>query len=168
MLEYRLQRGHFLFDEDLGKLEVAKAIVFNFQKALQSELVINEIDSNAATPLHAVKLLALYLSNPHDKESTISSLKEWLADLAIGNNAILRLIAGTIFMHEEDFNEALKHTNAGGTMELNALNVQILIKMHRSDYAERQLRAMQQLDENHTLTQLANAWLNLAVVILFY
>jgi len=46
-----------------------------------------------------------------------------------------------------------------------ALNVQIFIKMHRSDYAERQLRIMQQIDEDHTLTQLANAWLDLAVVI---
>lgn len=47
-----------------------------------------------------------------------------------------------------------------------ALNVQIFIKMHRSDYAERQLRIMQQIDEDHTLTQLANAWLDLSVVIL--
>ena len=29
--------------------------------------MINEIDSSASTPLQAVKLLALYLSNPHDK-----------------------------------------------------------------------------------------------------
>ncbi|KAG0478018.1 hypothetical protein HPP92_012737 [Vanilla planifolia] len=48
-------------------------------------------------------------------------------------------------------------------MELLALNVQIYIKMHRSDYAEKQLKIMQQIDEDHTLTQLANAWLNLAV-----
>ncbi|KAF9673126.1 hypothetical protein SADUNF_Sadunf11G0116200 [Salix dunnii] len=153
------------------------------------QLVINEIDAAAATPLQAVKLLALYLSSPENKESTILSLKEWLADSAIANNAILRLIAGIIFMHEEDYNEALKHTNAGGTMELkvlednmellcsyllhkkafeleyekHALNVQIFLKMHRSDYAEKQLRIMQQTDEDHTLTQLATAWLNLAV-----
>ncbi|OAY47123.1 coatomer subunit epsilon-1 [Manihot esculenta] len=139
-------------------------LVYRSYIALGSyQLVINEIDNSAATPLQAVKLLALYLSSPANKESTISSLKEWLADSAIGNNAILRLIAGTIFMHEEDYNEALKHTNAGGTMELHALNVQIFLKMHRSDYAEKQLRYMQQIDEDHTLTQLANAWLNLAV-----
>lgn len=46
----------------------------------------------------------------------------------------------------------------------HALNVQIFIKMHRTDYAEKQLGVMQQYDEDHTLTQLATAWFNLAVV----
>lgn len=50
----------------------------------------------------------------------------------------------------------------------HALNVQIFIKMHRSDYAEKQLKIMQQIDEDHTLTQLANAWLDLAMVILVF
>ncbi|XP_074584963.1 coatomer subunit epsilon-1-like [Curcuma longa] len=125
------------------------------------QLVINEIDSSAPTALQAVKLLALYLSG--SKEAAISSIQEWLSDAAIGNNPVLRLIAGIIYMHEQDYNEALKHTNAGGTMELHALNVQIFIKIHRSDYAEKQLKVMQQIDEDHTLTQLANAWLDLAV-----
>ncbi|KAM4101496.1 hypothetical protein ACB094_05G148000 [Castanea mollissima] len=140
------------------------SLVYRSYIALGSyQLVVHEIDASAPTPLQAVKLLALYLSSPENKESAISSLKEWLADPAIGSNPILRLIAGIVFTHEQDYNEALKHTNAGGTMELHALNVQIFLKMHRSDYAERQLRSMQQIDEDHTLTQLASAWLNLAV-----
>ncbi|KAK4361391.1 hypothetical protein RND71_020343 [Anisodus tanguticus] len=165
-------------------------LVYRSYIALGSyQLVINEIDASAATPLQAVKLLALYLSTPDNKETAIASLHELLGDPAIGSNPILRLIAGIVFMHEQDYNEALKHTNAGGTMDLDtmrnflfdgliafsvtigivltilwhALNVQILIKMHRSDYAEKQLRIMQQVDEDHTQTQLANAWLNLAV-----
>lgn len=52
------------------------------------------------------------------QESAMSSLKELLADPAIGNNPTLRLIAGTIFMHEQDYNEALKYTHAGGNLEL--------------------------------------------------
>ncbi|XXG45179.1 hypothetical protein AAC387_Pa02g0331 [Persea americana] len=140
------------------------SLVYRSYIALRSyQLVINEIDSSAPTPLQAVKLLAIYLSGPENKESAISNLREWLSDAAIGNNPVLRLIAGIIYMHEQDYNEALKHTNSGGTMELHALNVQIFLKMHRSDYAEKQLKIMQQTDEDHTLTQLANAWLDLAV-----
>ncbi|RZC46820.1 hypothetical protein C5167_039771 [Papaver somniferum] len=140
------------------------SLVYRSYIALGSyQLVISEIDSSAPTALQAVKLLASYLCGPEQKENTISSLKEWLGDSAIGNNPVLRLIAGIIFMHEQDYNEALKHTNTGGTMELHALNVQIFLKMYRSDFAEKQLKIMQQIDEDHTLTQLANAWLNLAV-----
>lgn len=138
------------------------SIVYRSYIALGSyQLVINEIDSSAPTALQAVKLLAIYLAG--DKESAIASLQEWLNDAAIANNHVLRLIAGIIFMHEQNYIEALKHTNSGGTMELHALNVQIYLKMHRSDYAEKQLKIMLQIDEDHTLTQLANAWVNLAV-----
>ncbi|KAE8700783.1 Coatomer subunit epsilon-1 [Hibiscus syriacus] len=197
----------------------------------------NEIDSSASTPLQALNC-SLSISPILE-----TSLKEWLEDPAIGNNTILRLIAGIVFMHEEDYNEALKRTNAGGTMELwarqclrhrtkyrvffvkelmcyssrkyvpssesserpyvpaidyfnclseklsnlhvykqigssgtsdevivlsafrHVLNVHIFKKMHRSEYAERHLMVMQQIDEDHTLTQLAIAWLNLAMQI---
>ncbi|CAA7401125.1 unnamed protein product [Spirodela intermedia] len=127
------------------------------------QLAIQDISDSASTSLQAVKFLARYLDPTENKEAVISSVKEWLNDPAIGNNSVLRLVAGIIFMHEQDYNEALKHTNAGGTMELHALNVQIYLKMHRADYAEKQLRIMQQIDEDHTLTQLATAWHDLAV-----
>ncbi|XP_047063590.1 coatomer subunit epsilon-2-like [Lolium rigidum] len=142
------------------------AILYRSYIAIGShQLVIDEIGPAAATPLQAVKLLALYLSGgaAGNKESAVSRLKELLGDPAVGSNLILRLVAGTIFMHEQDYAEALKHTNSGGNMELLALNVQIYLQMHRPDNAEKQLRVMQKLDEDHTLTQLASAWLHLVM-----
>jgi coatomer subunit epsilon len=49
---------------------------------------------------------------------TTAVIKEWLSDSAIGSNPVLRLIAGIIYMHEQDYNEALKHTHSGGTLDL--------------------------------------------------
>ncbi|TVU16323.1 hypothetical protein EJB05_39881, partial [Eragrostis curvula] len=154
------------------------AILYRSYLAIGShQLVIDEIGPSAATPLQAVKLLAVYLSGDAGnkvcmhpsisaalvKESVISKLHELLRDPAVGSNPILRLMAGTVFMHERDYAEALKHTSSGGNMELLALNVQIYLQMHRADHAEKQLRVMQQLDEDHTLTQLANAWVDLVM-----
>lgn len=64
---------------------------------------------------------SVFLSCVILKEGAISSLKEWLSDSAIGSNPVLRLIAGIIFMHEQDYNEALKHTHSGGTLDLYVL-----------------------------------------------
>lgn len=44
-----------------------------------------------------------------------------------------------------------------------ALCVQILLKMERADVAEKTLRAMAALDDDATLTQLASAWVSLAL-----
>jgi coatomer protein complex subunit epsilon len=49
-------------------------LVYRSYIALGSfQLVISEIDSSAATPLQAVKLLALYLSSPDNKVLFFSS-----------------------------------------------------------------------------------------------
>ncbi|KAM0914698.1 hypothetical protein ACQ4PT_011345 [Festuca glaucescens] len=125
------------------------AILYRSYIAIGShQLVIDEIGPAAATPLQAVKLLALYLSGgaAGNKESAVSRLKELLGDPAVGSNLILRLVAGTIFMHQQDYAEALKHTNSGGNMELLALNVRIYLQMHRPDHAEKQLRAVADLE----------------------
>eukprot|EP00270_Netrium_digitus_P008855 TRINITY_DN2673_c0_g2_i1.p1 TRINITY_DN2673_c0_g2~~TRINITY_DN2673_c0_g2_i1.p1 ORF type:complete len:290 (-),score=48.67 TRINITY_DN2673_c0_g2_i1:256-1125(-) len=139
-------------------------LVYRSYIALGSyQLVIDEISSSSPTALQAVKLLAQYLGKPSETEQVLATLQEWLADSVIGKNTTLLLIAGTIYSHEQNYNDALKHTHAGGTLELMALNVQIFLKMDRVDFAEKQLKTMQQVDEDATLTQLANAWVNLGL-----
>lgn len=139
-------------------------LVYRSYIALGSyQLVVNEINDSAPTALQAVKLLALYLGGKDKREETLSHLKEWLSDPALASNPILQLVGGMVYVHEQDFNEALKYTHGGQTLELCALNVQIYLKMFRNDHAEKQWKAMQHIDEDHTLTQLANAWLNLSL-----
>ncbi len=74
-------------------------------------VVLDEIKDGARVPveLQAVKLLATYLSSPSSREVAVLTASQWLEDGgAPGSNAVVQLIAATIFYHESKFNEALR------------------------------------------------------------
>ena len=77
--------------------------------------------SSAGYLIKNQKLIYCQLSaatNFHFQDKALSGLSEWLSDPAVSSNSTLLLIAGMIYTHEQNYNEALKHTHVGGTLDL--------------------------------------------------
>mmetsp|Transcript_13526 Transcript_13526/g.23742 ORF Transcript_13526/g.23742 Transcript_13526/m.23742 type:complete len:289 (-) Transcript_13526:816-1682(-) len=127
------------------------------------ELVLSEIGDSAATALQAVKLLAKYTSGRASKEAVLTTLSEWLADPACSRNPLVLLVAGILYLREGNYGDALRTCHAANTLELQALCVQTYLMMDRPDKAEQVVKAMSAVDDDATITQLATAWLGLAL-----
>jgi len=130
----------------------------------QFSVVLDEVADDAPTPMLAVKLLANYLSSDEaDHEMIMMQLKEWQADPSHGNNPTLQLVAAMIYSSKEQYKEALQAIRHCTSLEMYAMMAHIFIKMARVDLAEKTVKEMQGIDEDSTMTQLAVAWVHLAL-----
>ncbi|TKR77787.1 hypothetical protein L596_018699 [Steinernema carpocapsae] len=73
------------------------------------------------------------------------------------------LMAALIFMGEGDIENALRVFHMSESLECIAGSIQCLLKLDRADLATKELRKMQEIDEDATLSQLALAWCNMYV-----
>jgi coatomer protein complex subunit epsilon len=134
----------------------------------QYHIITGEVKDAPNTPINhlSVKLLATYMANPaqaQNREGVMLQLQEWLADGNASQNPTLQLIAAMLYMHEDNLKDAIKCIHKTCNLEQHALLVQIYLRMHRVDLAEKQIRSMKAVDEDSTLTALATAWVYLAM-----
>ncbi|XP_052100820.1 coatomer subunit epsilon-like [Mytilus californianus] len=120
---------------------------------------------NAAHPdeMQAVKLFADYLSNQSKRDAIVRDLDSRMsANVDISNTTFL-VMAASIYFHEQNYDAALRVLNPSDALECIALAIQMLLKLDRIDLGRKELKRMQEIDEDSVLTQLAQAWFNLSV-----
>ncbi len=76
-------------------------------------------------------------------------------------NHVLLVVAATIYLHAGQPEAALKSLHCSEDLECGALRVQALLAMHRPDLAKKELKTLQEKDEDSTVTQLAQVLIQL-------
>ncbi|KAK7499750.1 hypothetical protein BaRGS_00009091 [Batillaria attramentaria] len=126
-------------------------------------VVLDEIRSSHADELQAVRMFADYLANETKRDAVVRDLDSKMAGSVDVSNSIFVLMAASIYYHEQNYDSALRVLHQSDNLECMALMVQILLKMDRVDLAKKELKRMQDTDEDSIMTQLAQAWFNLSV-----
>ncbi|KAA0718946.1 Coatomer subunit epsilon [Triplophysa tibetana] len=126
-------------------------------------VVLDDIKTSSTEELQAVRMFAEYLSNEGKRDAIVAELDKKMAKNVDISNTTFLLMAASIYLHEMNTDAALRTLHQGESLECMSMTVQVLLKLDRVDMARKELKKMQDQDEDATLTQLATAWVNLAV-----
>lgn len=126
-------------------------------------VVLDEINATHPSELQAVRMLADFLANENKGDALIHELDAKMSGNIDISNSTSLLMAASIYFNYNNFDAALRVLHQSDSLECLALTVQILLRLDRVDLAKKELKKMQDADEDSILTQLCLAWFNLAV-----
>ncbi|XP_062543189.1 coatomer subunit epsilon [Armigeres subalbatus] len=124
-------------------------------------VVLDEIKPNNDTPLLALRFLAEYLSSKSRREPIVELFDEKFKGDISETDVIWIIVGATIYCNEGTYESALKILQGNFNLECLSLQLQCLLNMSRVDLAKQVLQTMQEKDDDATLTQLSQAWLNI-------
>jgi tetratricopeptide (TPR) repeat protein len=126
-------------------------------------VVLEEVGPGSKATLQPLNMLAKYLSSPIKRDEIVSELDTMMGgDVDVGNHVLL-IVAATIYLGVDQPESALRVVHPSDHLECVALRLQAMLAMHRPDLAKKELKTMQEKDEDATVTQLAQAWTNMAL-----
>eukprot|EP00906_Rhabdomonas_costata_P003947 RCo005931 len=168
-------------DENDAVLGERDILVFKAHVGMaQYDIVIDDLGTATSAPLKAIRVLAQFLKADHanneaGKATAVSNAKDMLKaaeNLPPATYASVAVTVATVLIHNAELETALKcvrsaqaqlgNAQSPAMLELHSLAVDILLRISRPDQAEKELKLMQTMDDDATLTQLCCAWVYLA------
>jgi len=139
-------------------------LVYRAYLALRKwRVVLEEVKPSSPALMQPLKLLAQFLSSPPSKrDSLVLELDATMSGNVDVSNYVQLLVAATIYLHVDQPESALRVLHPSDHLECSAMKVQALLALNRPDLARKELKLMLERDEDATVTQLAQAWTNLA------
>lgn len=123
-------------------------------------VVLDEV-SPSSGDLVAVRIFADYLLNKNKFADLIEIFEKKIQKDDEDLHVIWRVIASIMYVHENQFEEALRILSGTTDLECQAIQVYIFLRISRLDLAKKILAAMTEKNDDDTLTQLSQAWFNL-------
>lgn len=124
-------------------------------------VVLDEIHTSSPPQLRPLRILAEYFSNPGRRDAIVASLDEQMSGSVDVSNHTFVVVAAAIYTHERNYDAALRILHQDDSLESCAMNVETCLLIDRLDMARKELKIMQEKDEDATLSQLAQAWVNI-------
>eukprot|EP01090_Pellita_catalonica_P002537 TRINITY_DN1210_c0_g1_i1.p1 TRINITY_DN1210_c0_g1~~TRINITY_DN1210_c0_g1_i1.p1 ORF type:complete len:305 (-),score=47.46 TRINITY_DN1210_c0_g1_i1:602-1516(-) len=127
------------------------------------DTVFDEVEDNAPPPLIAVRTLATYLSDENNSKKVLDTVKTWPQLPPFANDDNVRLISGIIYSLAGDYEAALRAMHESKSLECRVFIIQLYLLINRVEHALKELSNVQKMDDMSTLTQLAQAWVDLFI-----
>lgn len=123
-------------------------------------LVASDIKDDNSTPLLALRYIHEAFECPDKTDDILEKLSDKVATEEDETN-IWRNATAIVYCYAGQFENALKILHGFTNLESMAISVQCLLRINRIDMAKQLLGKMQEISDDHTLTQLAQAWIAL-------